>query len=95
MAYHHIALDGWSAALVREEIFRRYEGTHEIKCINQEEEINALNRAAEFREHTKNTLRELKTRLSQINPYEYNHLEPLFQGTLENRNTCFTLEKNG
>lgn len=93
MAYHHIALDGWSAALVREEIFRRYEGTHEIKCINQEEEINALNRAAEFREHTRNTLRELKTRLSQINPYEYNHLEPLFQGTLENRNTCFTLEK--
>ena len=42
MAYHHIALDGWSSMAVREEIFRRYEGTYDIETLEKSEELKSL-----------------------------------------------------
>lgn len=94
MAYHHIALDGWSAMLVREEIFRRYEGTHKIPCLNKSKEINYLNKANEFWLHNNRSFKELSAHLFNINPYEYNHLESLFHGDTESKNICFSLKKD-
>ncbi|MGL5741267.1 MAG: AMP-binding protein, partial [Legionella sp.] len=94
LTYHHIALDAWSALLVREEIFRRYEGSHQIKNLTQEDEIDHLNKANEFRQHHHSNVMELKSLLSRIDPYQYNALDALFKGILHKRTTCFSIEKN-
>jgi acyl-coenzyme A synthetase/AMP-(fatty) acid ligase len=94
MAYHHIALDGWSALLVREEIFRRYEGGHRIKSIKKTDEIEYLNRAHQINLNNNNNFNELKSLLLQVNPDDYNHLDPLFHGILEKKTTCFSIEKD-
>ena len=94
MAYHHIALDGWSALLLREEIFRRYEGIHEIMPWKKADEIDCLNKVNQVSLNTDYTISELKARLLQINPDEYNRVDSFFTGRLQKQNTCFSIEKH-
>ncbi|MGL5742310.1 MAG: condensation domain-containing protein, partial [Legionella sp.] len=94
MTYHHIAIDAWSAILVREEIFQRYEGTYKIMKLNQDDEINHLNKVNELSEQYHSNIGELRSLLSDIDPYQYNQLSALFKGVLHKQNTCFSIEKN-
>lgn len=94
MAYHHIALDGWSAMMVREEIFQRYEGAHEIKPLKEANEIEYLNIANQFWPNHNDNTNELKLQLSRIIPNEYNQLDSYFSGFLQKQHACFSIEKD-
>lgn len=93
IASHHIALDGWSAVLLREEIFRRYEGRQEQTFLNRAEEIEYLNKVNEVWLQNNDTINELKLLLTQVNPLEYNQLDSLFNGVLHQQHSCFVIEK--
>lgn len=90
ISYHHIVLDGWAVSLLREEIFRRYEGIpvekvaqgEEIKCLNQVRDINYKN----------NILSETKKILC-VNYLEFNQFKNLFNSTMEARHTTFEVSK--
>lgn len=92
IAYHHIALDGWSMALVREEIFRRYAGLP-VNELNQIDECIALNQANQIGFNDTYTLWEFKAKVASIKFSEYNQFSSLFQGSLEKYHSCFTLDK--
>lgn len=94
MAYHHIALDGWSAVLVREELFRRYEGTYATVPLKREDEIDYLNQANQILTPNHSALNELTVRLSGINVADYNQLDSLFNGALYKNHTSFSLEQS-
>lgn len=94
MAYHHIIMDGWSAARVREEIFRRYEETHEINTLRKADEIKYLNQLNQIWPHNHDTLNELKSRLRHVNPGEYNQLDTFFAGPLQKQNTYLSFAKD-
>lgn len=93
MAYHHIIMDGWSAILVREEIFRRYEGIQVTNVVSKADEINYLNQANQIWPHAHEPLNELKSRLSHVNPKEYNQLDAFFAGPLQKHNTYLSFAK--
>lgn len=92
MAYHHVLLDGWSALLVREHIFRCYEGVQE-NYLNRKEEIACLNKIDELRLLPKReSLQELENEHRNINPLEYNQdCYFLYNKELESKNSSFTI----
>ena len=92
IAFNHIALDGWSALLIREELFRNYEGYKESK-LPKNEEIKALNKINEIWLPTNNSLYEFEKELLKINPIEYNQVRHLFDIDLVPRNSCFLITK--
>ena len=92
ITFNHIALDGWSALLVREEIFRRYEGWNQTKLLKNEE-IESLNKINEIWLPPLNSLYELEKELNSINAQEYNQKNCLFDGDLVAQNTCFLISK--
>lgn len=94
MTYHHIALDGWSALMLREEIFRRYQGIHPVKGLKREKEIEYLNQVNQIWPNENYNGSELKALLKNINPYTYNQLDSFFHGRIQNQNTFFVLPKN-
>ncbi|VEG91825.1 AMP-binding protein [Legionella spiritensis] len=94
MAYHHIVIDGWSTMMIREEIFRRYEGAYKIKSLKQVEEIEHLNQANQIWPADPKNINKLKSMLSPIDPEEYNRLDPFFNGSLCKKHTIFCVNKN-
>lgn len=93
MAYHHIAIDGWSALLMREEIFRRYEGNFNRKQ-KRRDDILQLNQINEISVDINGNIEELRACLAPVSFGDYNHLGAIFKGASEKRNTCFMIEKN-
>ncbi|MCW8451515.1 AMP-binding protein [Legionella quinlivanii] len=93
MAYHHIAIDGWSALLMREEIFHRYEGKLSRKQ-KRNDEVLHLNQINEISADAIGNIEELRACLASVNFGDYNHLGAIFKGASEKRNTCFMIEKN-
>jgi hypothetical protein len=93
IAYHHIALDGWSSMLVQEEIFRRYAGQYDLKPQVRSEEINALNSIYTVSSNEEGCADELETILSSINPYEYNQIACLFNGKTQYQCSSFVFTK--
>ncbi len=92
--FHHIAIDGWSVMLTREEIFRRYEGTYNAPCLKLEEEIHSINCMHQVKAHIQDR-NALMERLSYIDPLEYmNQLYMLSIKPLEQKQTLFSIEKD-
>ncbi len=92
MAYHHIAIDGWSALLIREEIFRRYQCLP-VESLNRAEEIRQLNLVNELVAASGHNIEVLRTRLLNLKFEAYNHLDAIFKGVLQKQNTCIKIEK--
>ena len=93
IAYNHIALDGWSALLLREEIFLRYEG-HEKINLPRAQEIEALNKLNEiWLPPTENSIVELKREFIDLNPPDYHNTACLYDATLVKNNACFYISK--
>lgn len=92
IAFNHIAIDGWAALLIREEIFRRYEGSEEV-YLPRNEEIAALNKINEICLPTNNTLNEFKQELLKIKPSEYTQVNSLHNGSLIEKTSCFVIPK--
>ncbi|CDZ77132.1 Tyrocidine synthase III [Legionella massiliensis] len=93
MAYHHIAMDGWSAMLVREEIFRRYEGKEKVKTLSREEEINYLNLVNKFWLRNSYNLDDIESMMNEINPYEFNRLDSIFSSPISKKHSSFCFQK--
>jgi hypothetical protein len=88
IAFNHIALDGWSVVLLREELFRRYEGYKE-RVLSKSKEIELLNRINDIWLPT--SLCELEQELKNINISEYTQVDKLFNGPLVTHNTTFSI----
>lgn len=84
IAYHHIALDGWSAQLLREEIFRRYAGEH-ILQIPLQEELDSLNKVQEIHLPLPQAMAALEHELKPIIFEEYVQTHSLYNETIVNK----------
>ena len=92
ITYHHILLDGWSLALLREELFRRYHGDPIEQTLNKQEEIAALNIANQMT-ITNDNLHEVKALLTKIELHHYKPLTAFFSGKLKKQYLCMTITK--
>lgn len=93
IAFHHIALDGWSHKIIQEEIFRRYAGLYANTKKNVLEEISALNSIYSSSLNQESDTAELAALLKPIDPYQYNHLNHIFYGDLQVNYTGFVISK--
>ncbi|QBR83259.1 hypothetical protein E3983_02125 [Legionella israelensis] len=95
MAYHHIALDGWSALQLREELFLRYEDNEQVKSkqLSPAEEIYYLNRLHQLKFTKDVNIEELLALAQNIRKQEYSPLSHLFDSNLVDKNTFFILSK--
>ncbi|MFT4059820.1 MAG: AMP-binding protein [Legionella sp.] len=92
IAFHHIALDGWSVMLLREEIFCRYEDNYKIPLLNKEEEVVSLNQIDDVWQQGGYNIQALKSLMPPAPPSP-KILETLFNGPLEEQHTCISLSK--
>ncbi len=84
IAYHHIIIDGWSKALIQEEIFRRYANQYIKPLKNKLQEKRALNNIYNASLNESVNLEALKKILNSTkNPQEYFELTYLFSNALE------------
>ena len=93
IAFHHIALDGWSSVVIQEEIFRRYARLHHAKARSVSEDICALSMTYSSSLNEQSNTDELRSLLKSVNSYEYNQLDHLFHGKLQASYFNFVLKK--
>ena len=82
-----------SNMMVREEIFRRYEGRHVTTYRDKAEEIKSLNKTSHTWISDGHNSDELASKLLSINHAEYNQLDVLFHGEVQIQFSCFVIEK--
>lgn len=88
--YHHISLDGWSVALLREEIFRRYAG-HHVKSWERGEEIAYLNQANQSRPDASSDLPAFQEKLNSVRFADYDNLYKFYSKKMTSNETSLTI----
>lgn len=91
IAFHHIAMDGWSNKIILEEIFRRYADLYPKKQKNPQAEIQALNRTYHASLNEPSNPEELKKIFNAIDPEQFYQLDHLFYGTLQFNSSCLVV----
>lgn len=93
MAYHHIAIDAWSAANIRNEIFARYENKFHDDSDKFKTEISLLNKINSPEMFDKD-MNELIQVFKGIDFHRFNQLSHIFESVNNCQNTCFHLSKS-
>lgn len=91
IAFHHIAMDGWSSKIVLEEIFRRYAGLYKKRQNNTLEEIQALNRTYTASINESSNTEELAKIFNSIDPKSFFELEHLFYGPVQSNSSSIVI----
>ena len=93
LAYHHIAIDGWSAANIRNEIFSRYKGQFNSLWSSPKEEVCLLNNVNET-SLLETNIDELLSVFQDIEVKNYNNLDNIFYDFIQPEHTGFSVSKN-
>ena len=91
IAFHHIAMDGWSNKIVLEEIFRRYAGLYKKRQNNRLAEIQALNRTYTASINESSNTEELNKIFNSINPKSYFELDHLFYEPVQSNSSSIVI----
>ncbi|MGL5741036.1 MAG: condensation domain-containing protein [Legionella sp.] len=93
ISFHHVALDGWAYNVVQEEIFRRYAGLYEDKKESSLKDIPSLNKIYPSSLNEPSNTDELRALFEPIEPFQFNHVDHVFSGRVQQHSDCFVITK--